>query len=156
MPILCAPDQAQSQAGCAIAACHGLFEAARPEFSSLALTPDAADDGFLTALEVSRLTVATDLVVLSACSTGRGRVVRGEGAIGLARAFQRAGAPRVVCALWKVNDAASAAFMTRFYAAYRPRDGTAPKSAARSWENVAPAAFHPQRTERELHPSQEG
>jgi CHAT domain-containing protein len=111
-------------------ACHGLFEAARPEFSSLALTPDAADDGFLTALEVSRLTVATDLVVLSACSTGRGRVVRGEGAIGLARAFQRAGAPRVVCALWKVNDAASAAFMTRFYAAYRPRDGTAPKSAA--------------------------
>ncbi|MFO0933335.1 MAG: CHAT domain-containing tetratricopeptide repeat protein [Planctomycetota bacterium] len=111
-------------------ACHGRFDVARPEFSALVLTPDAADDGDLTALEVSRWTVSTDLVVLSACSTGRGRVVRGEGAIGFARAFLRAGAPRVVCALWRVNDAASAAFMARFYAAYRPRDGTAPRSAA--------------------------
>lgn len=110
-------------------ACHGLFDVARPELSSLALTPDADDDGFLTALEVSRLSVATDLVVLSACSTARGRVVRGEGALGLARAFQRAGAPRVLCASWKVDDAATAALMARFYAAYRPRDGTAAKSA---------------------------
>ena len=105
-------------------ACHGLYDARRPEFSSLALTPDADDDGFLTALEVSRASVAADLVVLSACDTGRGRVVRGEGALGLTRAFLRAGAPRVLCALWKVDDAATTALMTRFYARFHPADGS--------------------------------
>jgi len=105
-------------------ACHGMFDARRPEFSSLALTPDADDDGFLTALEVSRASVPADLVVLSACDTGRGRVVRGEGAQGLTRAFLLAGAPRVVCALWKVDDAATTALMKRFYARFHPADGS--------------------------------
>lgn len=96
-------------------ACHGLIDTERPYLSSLALTPTVEDDGFLTALEVFRLRVSADLVALSACRTGGGKVVRGEGVLGLTRAFMFAGAPRVLVSLWKVDDAATAALMKEFY-----------------------------------------
>ena len=56
-----------------------------------------------------------DLVVLSGCNTGRGRFVKGEGLVGLMRAFMCAGAPRVTVSLWKVDDEATQALMTRFH-----------------------------------------
>lgn len=56
-----------------------------------------------------------ELVVLSACQTGLGREVRGEGLIGLVRGFMYAGVPRVVATLWGVDDAATATLMKRFY-----------------------------------------
>jgi CHAT domain-containing protein len=87
--------------------------------SSLALSPSGDDDGFLTALEVFRLRCPADLVVLSACETGKGKVYRAEGIIGLTRAFMLAGAPRVLVSLWKVDDEATAALMGRFYEAWR-------------------------------------
>jgi tetratricopeptide (TPR) repeat protein len=59
-------------------ACHGLVDPDRPSLSSLALTPDGANDGFLTVLEVLRMDLRADLAVLSACETGRGKVVSGE------------------------------------------------------------------------------
>ena len=56
-----------------------------------------------------------NLVVLSACQTALGKEIRGEGLVGLARAFMYAGAPRVVASLWQVNDVATAELMRRFY-----------------------------------------
>jgi CHAT domain-containing protein len=105
-------------------ACHGLVDTARPSLSALALTPTDADDGLLTALDVFQLDVGADLVVLSACETARGAVVRGEGLVGLTRAFLSAGASRVLSALWKVDDDATQALMRRFYALWNPRDGS--------------------------------
>jgi len=104
-------------------ACHGIVDPERPTLSSLALTPAGADDGYLTALEVLDLPASADLVVLSACETGRGRIVAGEGIVGLTRSFMFAGAPRVVCSLWKVDDEATGALMTTFYQLWNPRDG---------------------------------
>ena len=105
-------------------ACHGIVDRERPELSALALTPHGEDDGFLTAREVVATPVNADLVVLSACETGVGTVRRGEGLIGLVRAFLFAGSPRVVCSLWKVDDEATRALMTRFYEIWNPKDGS--------------------------------
>jgi CHAT domain-containing protein/tetratricopeptide (TPR) repeat protein len=111
-------------------ACHGLVDPERPMFSSLALTPAGEDDGFLTALDVFRIKCPADLVVLSACETGKGKVYKAEGIVGLTRAFMFAGAPRVLVSLWKVDDAATAALMTKFYALWNPKDGKGVGAAA--------------------------
>ena len=96
-------------------ACHGLVNTEKPLLSSLALTSTPGSDGFFTALEVLRSDIPADLAVLSACETGRGRLVGGEGIVGLTRAFMFAGAPRVICSLWKVDDEATRALMVKFY-----------------------------------------
>jgi tetratricopeptide (TPR) repeat protein len=97
-------------------ATHGLLD----DFSELgspgaiALAPTATADGFLTANEILRLSLHADLVVLSACNTGRGRIT-GDGVIGLSRSFLSAGAASVVVSLWAVPDAPTATLMTEFY-----------------------------------------
>lgn len=111
-------------------ACHGLVDPERPMLSALALAPTGEDGGFLTVLEVFRMRIRADLVVLSACDTGRGRIYRSEGVVGLARAFMTAGAPRVLCSLWKVDDAATQALMVRFYESWKPDEGEGPGAAA--------------------------
>jgi tetratricopeptide (TPR) repeat protein len=105
-------------------ACHGLVDPDRPAQSSLALTAAPPDDGFWSGTEILRADLPADLVVLSACETGRGRVSDGEGILGLTRAFTFAGAPRVVCSLWKVDDDATRALMTKFYELWNPADGS--------------------------------
>jgi tetratricopeptide (TPR) repeat protein len=105
-------------------ACHGLIHQESPRLSCLALTADEQNDGLLTALEILRLRVPADLVVLSACDTGRGKVYRTEGVVGLTRAFLYAGAARVIVSLWKVDDEATRALMVKFYELWNPKDGS--------------------------------
>jgi len=100
-------------------AAHGLLNDARPELSGLVLS--LVDDsgrprqGLLTAPDVAQMHLGADLVVLSSCRSAAGRDVRGEGLVGLTRAFMAAGAPRVMASLWPVDDLASAHLMTDLY-----------------------------------------
>jgi CHAT domain-containing protein/Tfp pilus assembly protein PilF len=100
---------------------HGLLDARFPLDSALALTPEAeGDNGVLQAWEViERVRIDADLVTLSACETGLGRDIGGEGLIGLTRAFQHAGARSVLASLWEVSDRSTALLMERFYAGLR-------------------------------------
>ncbi len=112
-------------------ACHGLVSP-QPLSSSLALTPDPenAGDGFLTVAEIFRMRIPADLVVLSACETARGKIYKTEGIVGLTRAFMFAGAQRVLCSLWKVDDEATRALMIRFYELWSPKEGKGLDAAA--------------------------
>lgn len=81
----------------------------------LSLTADEKEDGVLQVTEIMRLKLNADLVTLSACRTGMGKLVQGEGVLGLTRAFHYAGANSVVVSLWNVNDIATAELMKNFY-----------------------------------------
>ncbi|HKQ74382.1 MAG TPA: tetratricopeptide repeat protein [Blastocatellia bacterium] len=100
-------------------ATHGLADSERPELSTIVLSlvdeRGAPQDGFLRAHEVYNLKLPADVVTLSACETGLGKDIKGEGLVGLARGFMYAGAPRVVVSLWSVSDIATAELMVKFY-----------------------------------------
>ena len=102
-------------------ACHGVLDERFPLNSALALTvpekPTAGqDNGLLQAWEIfESVRLDADLVTLSACDTGLGQEMAGEGLIGLTRAFQYAGARSVLASLWGVADRSTARFMQSFY-----------------------------------------
>ncbi|MGI8733045.1 MAG: CHAT domain-containing protein [Pyrinomonadaceae bacterium] len=98
-------------------ATHGLLNAERPQFTGLVLSlvGNKGEDGFLRTDEVFNLRLGSPLVMLSACETGLGKEKRGEGVIGLTRAFMYAGAPTVGVSLWSVADKSTADLMTDFY-----------------------------------------
>src|SRR6185436_4949624 len=102
-------------------ACHGLLDERFPLNSALALSipehPEAGrDNGLLQAWEIfENVRLDADLVTLSACDTGLGKEMGGEGLVGLVRAFQFAGARSVVASLWSVADVSTAMLMERFY-----------------------------------------
>lgn len=93
-------------------AVHGQFRPDNPEFSTLLLA-----DGSLTATDVADLQLKAALLTLSACETGLSRVSHGEELTGLITAFLTAGASATLATLWRVDDAATAELMTRFYQA---------------------------------------
>jgi CHAT domain-containing protein len=100
-------------------ATHGLINNEHPELSGIVLSlfdkDGRSQDGFLRLHDIYNLHLPADLVVLSACSTGLGKDVRGEGLISLTRGFMYAGASGVVASLWKVDDQATAHLMKLFY-----------------------------------------
>lgn len=100
-------------------AVHGVACESIPGRSGLLLAPDAdrGQDGILQTREIFELDLSADLVVLSACETGLGRLVSGEGVVGVARAFFYAGAPSLVVSLWQVSDRSTALLMASFYEA---------------------------------------
>ena len=103
-------------------AVHGLVDRQLPLDSALALTAGGRPEegGFLQAWEVfEKMRTDAELVTLSACDTGLGREMAGEGLIGLVRAFHHAGAPSVVASLWAVADRSTADLMVPFYAGLR-------------------------------------
>jgi CHAT domain-containing protein len=81
---------------------------------AIALAPSGQDDGLLTTEEILDLKLNADLVVLSACDTGRGKIT-GDGVIGLSRAIVAAGTPSVIVSLWAVPDSPTATLMVEFY-----------------------------------------
>ncbi len=111
-------------------ACHGLVDTERPLFSALALSRDETNDGFLCSLEILDLRLDVELVATSACETGAGKAYENDGILGLTRTFLIAGAPRVLCSLWPVDDEASRALMIRFYELWNPQEGTGSSAAA--------------------------
>jgi CHAT domain-containing protein len=105
-------------------ATHSLIDDKKPARSSilLSLNPEAEEDGFLQMREIFNLKLHAELVVLSACQTGLGQFIRGEGIESLSRAFFKAGASSVLMSLWAVNDQASYQLMERFYSRLRSSD----------------------------------
>jgi tetratricopeptide (TPR) repeat protein len=98
-------------------ATHGFIDNLSPARSAIifSMTENSVEDGFLQMREVFSLKFNADLVSLSACQTGLGQFIKGEGIEGISRAFLFAGASSVLMSLWAVNDQASFQFMERFY-----------------------------------------
>jgi CHAT domain-containing protein/Tfp pilus assembly protein PilF len=117
-------------------ATHGLINTVHPELSGLVLSlvdRQARDqDGFLPSFEIFNLKLPADLVVLSACRTALGTEIRGEGLVGLTRAFLYAGSARVVASLWTVDDLATSELMVRFYGGMLGKDRLPPAAALRA------------------------
>src|SRR5204863_9228626 len=114
-------------------ATHGLLNAERPQFTGLVLSlvGNKTEDGFLRTDEVFNLRLGSPLVMLSACETGLGKEKRGEGVMGLTRAFMYAGAPTVGVTLWSVADKSTADLMTEFYKRLLVSDNASSSAAMR-------------------------
>jgi CHAT domain-containing protein len=100
-------------------ATHGFVNTENPELSGIVMSlvdrNGAGSNGYLLLEDIFNLSFNADLVVLSACETGLGEVVQGEGLIGLTRGLMYAGTPRVVTSLWAVPDSQTANLMGKFY-----------------------------------------
>jgi len=124
-------------------ATHGYLDSEHPELSAIVLSlVDQAGNpqpGFLRVSDIYNLKLPAELVVLSACQTGLGKEIRGEGIVGLTRAFMYAGASRIVVSLWSVNDKATEDLMSIFYQGLL-KQGLTPSAALRKaqvemWKN---------------------
>jgi CHAT domain-containing protein/TolA-binding protein len=115
-------------------ATHGFLDAKHPQFSGVVLSlvgNKAGQDGFLRTDEIFNLQLGSPLVMLSACQTGLGKETRGEGVMGLTRAFMYAGAPLVGVSLWSVDDKSTALLMSDFYKQLLTADAVRPAGALR-------------------------
>ncbi|GEM_PF-4091525 len=99
-------------------ATHGLFNERAPMLSALVFAADSLDDGYLTCAEIFNMPqLHADLIVLSACQTGRGEIT-GDGILGLSRAFLYAGTPALIVTQWSIDDEATSFLMSEFYQEY--------------------------------------
>ncbi len=116
-------------------ATHGVINSEHPEFSGIVLSmvnqAGSPEDGFFQLHDIYKLKLSADLVVLSACNSGLGKNVRGEGFIGLTRAFMYAGARSTMASLWRVDDNATTELMRHFYTAML-KEGLTPPAALKA------------------------
>jgi CHAT domain-containing protein len=116
-------------------ATHGFYDSDFPELSGLVFSlfdsRGRPKNGFFRLHDVYNLKLNAEVVVLSACQTGLGKHVRGEGLVGLTRGMLYAGATRVAASLWNVDDAATAQLMQYFYEGMLQREMT-PAAALRA------------------------
>ncbi len=114
---------------------HGLLNSVHPELSGLVFSlvneHGEPQDGFLRAHEIFNLKLSPEVVALSACQTGMGKNIRGEGLVSLTRGFMYAGAPRVIVSLWSVSDLGTTELMVRFYQGML-KEGMRPAAALRA------------------------
>ncbi|MGV8058180.1 MAG: CHAT domain-containing protein [Smithellaceae bacterium] len=103
-------------------ATHGEFDADKPLHSALLLAADSASDGRLTVDKLYSMKLNADLVTLSACETGLGKISNGDDVVGLTRGFLYAGSSSIVASLWKVDDLATSTLMTSFYGELKKTD----------------------------------
>ena len=98
-------------------AMHSLLNNEQPAYSELLFNheKDTENDGYLNVTEIYNLRLNAAMIVLSACSSGFGKIQQGEGPISISRAFSYAGCPSVVMSLWKIPDDATSQVMTNFY-----------------------------------------
>jgi CHAT domain-containing protein/tetratricopeptide (TPR) repeat protein len=117
-------------------ASHALIDTVHPELSGIVLSlvdeRGGPRNGFLRAHEVFNLKLPAELVVLNACRTGLGKEIKGEGLVGLTRAFMYAGARRVIVSLWSIRDQEAAEFMVRFYKRLLGTNKLSPAAALRA------------------------
>jgi CHAT domain-containing protein/Tfp pilus assembly protein PilF len=115
-------------------ATHAVIDNTHPELSGVVLSlvdeQGQQQDGFLRMHEIFNLKLPAELVVLSACRSGLGKEIRGEGLVGLTRGFMYSGARRVVVSLWSVNDRATAELMALFYRKMFEKRGAGSVAAA--------------------------
>lgn len=119
-------------------AAHAIVDEIVPRRSAVLLTPGGTDDGLLQVSEIANLSLSADLVVLAACRSHVGRLVRGEGLLSLGRAFIHAGARAIVATSWTVDDRETAWLMREFYRALQ--NGLAPDEALQRAQRRALAA----------------
>lgn len=116
-------------------ATHGYIDSEKPALSAIVLSlvneRGEPQDGLLKTQEIYNLDLSAELVVLSACQTGLGKEIRGEGLVGLTRGFMYAGAARIIVSLWNVSDKGTADLMSRLYKGML-REGLRPTAALRA------------------------
>jgi CHAT domain-containing protein len=119
-------------------AAHAVVDEIVPRRSAILLSPAGTDDGLLQVSEIANLSLSSDLVVLAACRSNVGRLVRGEGLLSLSRAFIHAGARAIVATSWRVGDRETASLMRGFYRGLAA--GLAPDEALQRAQRRAIAA----------------
>ncbi|MFH0895994.1 MAG: CHAT domain-containing tetratricopeptide repeat protein [Bacteroidota bacterium] len=128
-------------------AMHAVVDNENPQFSKLVFAPgDTAEDGLLNASEIMNMDLKARMVVLSACNTGFGKILRGEGVFSVARAFLYAGCSSVVMTLWSVEDNSSAQLMDYFYSNLskgETKDLALQQAKLNYIRNVDPVKAHP-------------
>ncbi|MEM8960606.1 MAG: CHAT domain-containing tetratricopeptide repeat protein [Acidobacteriota bacterium] len=128
-------------------ATHGLLNSINPELTSLVLSivdeEGKQQPGMIDLHDLYGMQLGAELVVLSACHTGEGDTVRGEGVIGLPRGFLYAGVPRVVYSLWSVGDQTTVELMERFYRALLEDEKSAAAALRHAQRSMQEDGYHP-------------
>ncbi|HEY6118620.1 MAG TPA: CHAT domain-containing tetratricopeptide repeat protein, partial [Pyrinomonadaceae bacterium] len=116
-------------------ATHSLVNSRHADLSGIVLSlvdqEGKPQNGFLRLYDIYNLNLSAELVVLSACQTALGKDIKGEGLVGLTRAFMYAGASRIVASLWRTEDRATSVLMNRFYESMLAGNGMSPAAALR-------------------------
>ncbi len=125
-------------------ASHAIVDDTDPDYSKLLLSADEENDGNLHAYEIARMDIHADLVILSACNTGYGKVVAGEGIASIGKAFAQAGSPNLLMSLWPVSDRATSTLIKEYYKELLDgNDKRSSLTAAKSnFLNHVEAAYH--------------